>query len=48
MTAELSFARNCFVAALAGYISIAHAAPCGKAEHFCGEVPGEGMPVMTF
>lgn len=47
-TAQTAQARNRFVAALAAYIFIAHAAPGGKTEQFCREIMGWGKPVYTF
>lgn len=47
-TAEMAQERNRFVAALAGHVFIAYAAPGGKTEQFCREVLSWGKPVYTF
>lgn len=40
--------RNEFVAALAGQVFVAYAAPGGKTESFCQKVLGWGKPLLTF
>lgn len=46
-TAELAEQRNRVVAALAGHVVVAHAAPGGKTEALCREVVAWGRPLAT-
>ena len=48
ITARLAVLRNEFVAALAGRVFIAHAAPGGKTETFCRIVLTWKKPLLTF
>lgn len=47
-TAEISYQRNKFVAAIADKILIAHASARSKTETFCKEILTWGKPILTF
>ncbi len=47
VTTDLAQRRNEFVAALAGEVFVAHAAPGSKTERFCRDVLAWGKPLLT-
>ncbi len=48
VTGQTAYERNCFVAALADIVFVAHAEPRGKMEGLCREVLAWGKPLYTF
>ena len=47
-TVDTAMERNCFVAAVADAVFVAHASPNSKMEKFCHEVLKLGKPLYTF